>query len=242
MLSLDHQRLLQPHLVPVDFLPDAPFRPADPANPPCHFIEDGLVAVITRVGTEQRPVEVGMVGRGGMLGISVLFGMEWGPHMGVALTAGRGQRIDARVLRRLAATSESLRDVLMRYACARMTELMHISGCNACHTLEQRVARWVLTASDRLGQPNINVTHSRVATLLGVRRAGVTLALHTLEGGGAIRSRRARIEIRDRARLERLSCGCDRAIQASAAHALSGHAIPEPAPILVPIGADVAVG
>lgn len=207
------QRLLRPHLQSVEFLQDEVLGWGAPEQAFCYFIERGLIAVITRVGTEQRPIEVGMVGRAGMVGISTLFGMDVAPHTGIALTEGRALRIEADLLRSATATSERLRELLMRYAYARVAELMQISGCNACHTLEQRLSRWMLTASARLGASNIEVTHRRLSEFLGVRRAGVTLALHVLEGSGAIRSTRGRIDIRDRARLEALSCGCDRIMQ-----------------------------
>lgn len=213
VLACADQRLLGAYVQPVEFLPDEMLGWGTPGKGVCYFIESGLVAVITRVGAEQRPIEVGMVGRAGMIGISVLFGMDTSPHTGIALTEGRALRIEAETLRRLARKADSLRELLMRYAYARVAELMQISGCNACHTLEQRLARWTLTASARLGAPSIEVTHRRLSEFLGVRRAGVTLALHVLEGNGAIRSTRGRIDIRDRARLEALSCGCDRIIQ-----------------------------
>jgi hypothetical protein len=131
-----------------------------------------------------------------------------------------------------------LRELLMRYAYARVAELMQISGCNACHSLEQRLARWMLTASARLGGFSIKVTHRRLSEFLGVRRAGVTLALHVLEGTGAIRSTRGRIDIRDQARLESVSCGCDRLIQKSFATVLAAPTLQREFPVSVAVPPD----
>jgi CRP-like cAMP-binding protein len=203
---------LQTRLKRVEFEARARLLTDDRGIATCHFIECGLVSITTPVGLDQRPIEVGVVGRTGMLGISALFGVDAPVHSAEALTPGSALSITASDLREVAMLAPALRDLLFRYAYARLAEVMHISGCNACHSVEQRLVRWILAASDGLASPIIEITHGRLASLLGVRRAGITVALHLLEGEYAIRSTRGRIEIRDRTRLETLSCGCDRLV------------------------------
>lgn len=233
------QRALWPHTVPVEFAADDVVRPDAATNGECYFIEHGLIAVILGAGTERRPVEVGLVGPAGLLELSALCGIMPGGPAAVALTAGRALKIDGVALRRAMLHSARLQDLLFRYAYARTAELMQICGCNACHTLDQRLARWMLVATSRLGDTGLDITHDRLAMLLGVRRAGVTLALHILEGNHAIRSRRGRIELRDTSRLAELSCGCERAIEATFAEAMTPPAAGRGSEDLVPLTAGM---
>jgi len=102
----------------------------------------------------------------------------------------------------------ALARTVMDYALARAAETERLCACAASHSIDQRLARWLLTATASLGDRPLDVTHQQLADLFAVRRASVTTSLHLLEGERAIRCRRGSIELRDLGRLEAASCGC----------------------------------
>lgn len=170
-----------------------------PAGQPAlfvHFVEEGLASVLSRVGTEC--VEVAIVGPEGLTGVSALLDAPLGFHEEVMQVAGSVWRIRADVLRDLGARCPALSRMLLRYVQLHLVQVAQTALANGRNTVEQRLARWLLMAHDRLQSPDLSLTHQMLSLMLGVRRPGVTVALHVLEGAHAIRSRRARITILDR--------------------------------------------
>lgn len=176
-----------------------------------YLVTDGLVALLARA-PGGAVAEAGLVGPGGLVGHLAALGFEAATSDAVALTAVRGLALDSGRLVRLAGESEALRRELMDYAAARMSEVERLCVCAASHSVEQRLARWLVSAAMLLGDRPIEITHQQFASLLGVRRASVTTSLHVLEGESAVRCRRGRVDIRDFGRLEAASCGCHGAV------------------------------
>ncbi|HEY0293241.1 MAG TPA: Crp/Fnr family transcriptional regulator [Hansschlegelia sp.] len=167
------------------------------------FVEDGLVAMLARTPEGLR-AEAGLVGAGGLVGHTA------------ALNATRGLALPAEALRDALDGSAAFRDALMAYAVERTAETERLCACAALHLIEHRLARWLFRASALSGGRPIEITHQQFAVILGVRRAGVTVSLHLLDGEKAVRCQRGRVEIRDPALLETLSCGCHKAGAATA--------------------------
>jgi CRP-like cAMP-binding protein len=178
------------------------------------FVESGMISAVARVDGGER-TEVGVIGREGFAGLSILLG---GTHMatgGIVQHEGAALRIGADDLRLAIEQEPELRSVLLRYAEAFLIQVSQTAACNVRHTLPHRLARWLLTCCDKTGSDKLELTHDFLSWMLGVRRAGVTGALHILEGEGAIRATRGLVTIRDRAKLEQLACSCNEVIAAT---------------------------
>src|SRR4051794_40983497 len=151
-----------------------------------YFIERGLVSVTARINRETA-VEVWLIGREGMTGVPVVLGGDHAPpHRRVVQVGGSGLRIRTSDLRGAMDESAALRDVLLRYAQVILLQASQVGACNAHHTLEERLSRWLLLAHDGLGEDDLPLTHRVLSRLLGVRRASVTECLGALERAGAL--------------------------------------------------------
>jgi len=153
-------------------------------------------------------VEAGLIGREGMLGLPLALGAPLCAFR--AVVQGRGHAWDIGAAR-LAATLEhqpTLRQRLNRYACARMIQLAFGAGCRGHHLVEARLARWLSMSRDRAGADELTLTHEFLGHMLGVRRAGVTLAAHALREQRLIRYARGRIVVLDARGLEAAACAC----------------------------------
>jgi CRP-like cAMP-binding protein len=158
-------------------------------------------------------LEVGLVGRDGFVGTLPVPGGNRLPCDGVVLIAGAALRIDADVLRNELQAEASLYDTMGRYLHVLLSRTMHLAACNMFHSVEQRCMRWLLTVSDLTGSDRIALTHELLASMLGVRRPTVTLAVGVLSRAGCLSEHRRTIVIRDRAGLEAGCCECYRAMR-----------------------------
>jgi CRP-like cAMP-binding protein len=205
-LSPADQRLLHPCLKEVVLKPrhilEAPNREISRV----FFLDKGIASVIAHI-PGGGDMEVGLVGPEGMSGLAVVLGTSLSLHSTRIQCPGRASSIATEELRRMIAISKTLHEVLLRYVQAFMIQIAHTACANARAKLTERLARWLLMAQDRLGNPEIPLTHDSLALMLGVRRPGVTNALHTLEEQSSIRSRRSLIVILDRAKLESVAGG-----------------------------------
>jgi CRP-like cAMP-binding protein len=189
----------------ISFTPGDAIRGPEPETPDCYLIEAGIVSLCFG---DASGVEVGMVGPGGMVGISALLAPEPMPITAVATTRCRAVSIPLTELAsRIGSDTKGLR-FLHASVAQQWTETMILARCNAEHSVRERVSRWILTGARHLRGPIGPISHDRIAALLGVRRASVTVALHELESEGAVTSRRNAIEVRDEPALEQLSCDC----------------------------------
>jgi CRP-like cAMP-binding protein len=162
-----------------------------------YFPQSGIVSVMATFGAK-RDIEVGLVGREGMTGTALVQLDTQSPHTAVVQVAGHALRLPAIHLMAALERSKSLRALLTRYARSLAIQASYTAVANGRAQLEVRLARWLLMVHDRIDGNSLALTHDYMATMLGARRPGVTLALHILEGKGVIRSRRGEVVITDR--------------------------------------------
>jgi CRP-like cAMP-binding protein len=172
-----------------------------------YFPHDCLISLMA-VAEGRMTLEVGQVGREGMLGATVALGHETTQVRAVVQRAGSASRIDADRLRAEFARNPSLQRVLYRYTDALLAQAIQIAVCSRYHVLEARLARSLLVTRDRLQSDKFHLTHEFLAHALGVRRVGVTKAASALQQQGLINYSRGNIEILDPQGLAATACTC----------------------------------
>lgn len=197
--------LLQPHLARVDlplrkFL-ESPNKPIDHV----YFIQRGFASVVA--GGRGRDIEVGLIGPEGMTGLAVIMGANRTPNATFIQSAGEGLRLAANSLRDAMEESATVRQMLLNYAHTFMVQTSQTALTNGRSKIEERLARWLLMAHDRVRKDELRLTHEFLAIMLGVRRAGVTETLSRLEDKGLLRAARGQVAIRDRKGLEKIADG-----------------------------------
>ena len=170
----------------------------------------GLLAAPGRVGQAQgnRPFEAGIAGPEGLIGAPLIYGNSHSLTEARVQLEGTALRIGAAAFRAEMERSAGFRALLLRYALAFHAQVTLTAACNARHAIEQRLARWLLTAHDRAGADEFVMTHEFLSLMLGVRRPGVTIAAGILQKAGLIHYTRGRMTITDRPGLEAASCEC----------------------------------
>lgn len=182
------------------------FAPEQPIEA-VFFIESGMSSMVLHL-EDGVQAEVGIVGREGMVGMPLAFGLETAFTESSIQLPGTGLRMGAAAFRRELAANEPLRARLFRYAEAHQAQVSQTAACNSRHGLEQRLARWLLMAHDRAGDDELPLTQEFMATMLGVHRPSVTVTAGILQRAGLIRYANGRITILDRPGLEAASCEC----------------------------------
>jgi len=181
----------------------------DPGRPTRHvyFPIDGFISLVTAIDGE--PVlEVGMVGREGMLGAQLALGVKTVPLHAVVQGPGTAHRIEAAPFRRELAASKALQGQMHRYLYVLMAQLATSAACTRFHSVGPRLARWLLMSQDRAHAESFHLTHEFLAYMLGVRRVGITRAASDLQQRGLVGYHRGEITVLDRAGLEAAACGC----------------------------------
>jgi CRP-like cAMP-binding protein len=200
VLPADDFESLRPHLERVQL--NLRYVLEEPGQPIEHvyFPEPGVASVIAILPSGER-MEVGLFGPEGMSGHPIILGADHSPLQSFIQVAGSGIRIKADRLRAVMESSGTLHKLLLRYVHVFSVQVAHTALSNGRQTIDERLARWLLMCHDRVDGDVIPITHEFLALMLGVRRAGVTTAIHILEGAKIIRTDRGRIEILDRAEL-----------------------------------------
>ena len=161
------------------------------------------------------------VGNEGMVGISLFMGGDTTPSSAVVQTAGHAYRLERALLKKEFDRGGLLQNLLLRYTQALMTQTTQTAVCNRHHSLEQQLCRWLLLTLDRVGSRELVMTQELVASMLGVRREGITAAAGRLQLAGVISYRRGHISVLDRAGLERGVCECYGVVKKELARLLS---------------------
>jgi CRP-like cAMP-binding protein len=172
-----------------------------------YFPSDSLVSLLT-VADRHFALEVGMVGREGMVGVSLALGVPLSPVRAKVQGGGEALRMSSSRFASALRHSPALRDGVHGYIHALMNQISRTAACNRFHVVEARLARWLLMTRDRLGSGEFRMTQEFLAAMLGVRRVGVTGAASALQRRSLIRYSRGLIRILDGPGLEAASCSC----------------------------------
>lgn len=176
-----------------------------------YFVETGFISALA-VLSDGHPLEIGLIGSEGVAGFSVVLGGTTAYAETMCQTEGRAYRMPAEGLKEAFEKGPVLRDLMLRYALLFQIQVAQTAACNGHHALEQRLARWLLSAHDRSRVAQLSLTQDLIAVMLGVRRATVSIAASTLQRAGVIRYQHGKITILDRAGLEDASCECYEAV------------------------------
>jgi cAMP-binding proteins - catabolite gene activator and regulatory subunit of cAMP-dependent protein kinases len=198
---------LQQHLQPVHFKQRQLLFDAEEPIRHVYFPETMVVSLVSRL-REGGVVEVGTAGFEGMAGLPLFLGDDSSSVRAFAQVPGGAMRMEAATFIELASVGGSLHRILLRYTQAFLTQVAQTAACNGAHLVQQRCARWLLMTHDRVNDSTLPLTHEFLAFMLGVRRAGVTIAMRTLQDADLIRYSRGWVEVIDRPGLEAASCEC----------------------------------
>jgi CRP-like cAMP-binding protein len=172
-----------------------------------YFPTDSIVSLL-QILNNGASAEIAVVGNEGAVGVSLFMGGESTPSRAVVQSAGSAYRLSRARLKKEFERHGLLLSALLRYTQSLITQMAQTAVCNRHHALDQQLCRWLLLTLDRLESNELKTTQEFIASMLGVRREGVTEAAGRLQKQGVIRYTRGRIIVLDRPRLEKLSCEC----------------------------------
>ena len=205
-LSRKDYALLAPNLAAVDLPVRKQLEARKRRIDQVYFIESGFASVVAN-GSTKPSIEIGIIGREGMTGLAVVLGVERAQHETYVQMAGKGLRISAQNLREAIEKSATLHRATLRYANAFLMQTTSTALANGRSNIEERLARWLLMADDRIDGDQLPLTHEFLGLMLGTHRPGVTTAVDALREDGLIATRRGGITILDRKGMEKKSNG-----------------------------------
>lgn len=191
---------MEDHLRIVDLPLGMPLERPDGLIETIFFPISGVASVVA--SSEDRSVEVGLFGREGMSASCFVQGSESSTTQTTVRVAGYGLAMQSKHLRNILQTRPSIQSHFLKFACALSSQTAQTALANSHGVIERRLARWILMCHDRVDGDQLSLTHGFLAFILGVRRAGITEATHSLEGRGMILAQRGKITVLDRALLE----------------------------------------
>ena len=204
---------LRPHLQRVTLLLSQVLHEAGEQMDHVYFVERGVVSLTADTG-DNGLVEVGMTGREGLVGASVILNPDAiAVHRALVQVPGSAIRMRTAALRDTLERSPGFRDRCLRYVHVLMVQASQAAACNVRHELTERLARWLLMSRDRIDGDELPMTQEFLALMLGVRRTGISVIANALQSTGAIRQSRGRVTILDRGILEAEACNCYRLIE-----------------------------
>jgi CRP-like cAMP-binding protein len=172
-----------------------------------YFPEKSIISLI-QTTQQGQSVEVGLVGRDGVAGISLISGLTESPYRAIVQTANGAWRMEANTFKEEFNRGGAFHDLILRYLHGFMMQIANTAVCNRLHPVEQRLARWLLMIQDRVQANELHLTHEFIANMLGVGRVPVTLAAGMLQKAGLIQYSRGDITIVNRDGLALVSCEC----------------------------------
>lgn len=196
-------RKLRAHEMPSHFVMHEPHE----VSKFLYFPQSGLISLVVFM-QDGRTVEAGIVGNEGIVGMPAMMGYSRHPLQEVVQISGAALRIPLADFRKLAPRLPRLLGSANRYVASLGLQVAQTAACNRLHDLEQRLARWLLMAHDRVGSMTLAITQDFLATMLGTDRPSVTLAEGVLAAAGAIDHARGVVTLLDRQKLESCSCEC----------------------------------
>lgn len=206
-LSREALERILPHLERVPMpLDTILYEAGDPVSY-VYFPTDCIVSLLT-VTENGASAEISVVGHEGLVGISLCMGEETAFCRALIQSSGSGYRLSARKFMEEFHRHGELMRMALRYTQVLITQMTQTAVCNRHHTIKQQLCRWLLLSLDRLPSNDLVMTQEVIATMLGVRREGVTEAAGNLQKLGAIKYRRGHIQILDRPALEEMTCEC----------------------------------
>jgi len=208
-LPVDEARTLRPHLTRARLVRGQILLEAGEQVQQLWFVEEGFASMIAQLEHAGLGVEVGLIGREGVVGTLALFGAHALTYnCAMVQMPGEAQRIPLEILRRSIDRMPALRTRLLRALTVEMAQSSQSAACNGRHSVLNRCARWLLMAHERMDGDELPLTQQLLSMMLAVRRPGVTMALNRLQRDGLISSHRGAITIVDRAGLELVACEC----------------------------------
>ncbi len=198
---------LRPHLRLVDIRQGEVLCEADEAVAHVLFVENGMISLVTSM-RDGGAVENATLGREAVFGVLSALGMHRSNARAVMQIAGSAWRVKVDEFREAFDGSAVIRQLVLLSSELTLAQLQQTAACNALHSAERRLCRWILQVRDRIESDHIELTHEFLAQMLAVRRPTVSLILQELQSSGLIRYSRGRIVILDREGLERLACEC----------------------------------
>jgi CRP-like cAMP-binding protein len=172
-----------------------------------YFPNSGIVSLLA-AANEHATLEVGLVGKEGILGLAIFMGVNTSLNRAVVLGAGSAMILKATAFRKECSNGGALPRLLQRYTHSRLTQITQSALCNQFHSVDARLARWLLMTHDRMGDDEFQLTQEFLSNMLGVRREGVSRAAGDLQKRKLIVYSRGRLKVLDRVGLEAVSCGC----------------------------------
>jgi CRP-like cAMP-binding protein len=172
-----------------------------------YFPIDSIVSLLY-VLESGASAEIAVVGREGVVGVSIFMGGQTTPNRAVVQSAGHAYLLPAALLMEEFRRGGTLQHLMLRYTQSLLTQMAQTAVCNRHHSVDQQLCRWLLLSLDRLPHPEITMTQELIANMLGVRREGVTESAGKLQKAGVITYQRGHIKVLDRPKLERMSCEC----------------------------------
>lgn len=198
---------LEPHLEPYPLKKGVTLlRPNVPVKY-VYFVSEGLVSLVQLL-ENGKYTETGIIGREGMVGAMVPLGASAFSHEAIVQISGMSLRMKAETLRIEVALRPALRDLLLRYVQSLFSQVAQSVVCNGQHTVRQRLARWLAMGADCVESDHLALTHELLATMLGVRRSGVTEDLNVLKKAGFIAAEKGGVQVLDYRGLQNAACEC----------------------------------
>jgi CRP-like cAMP-binding protein len=214
LLSLPEKEfnLLRPHLEPLDLSQHKILHEPGEKIDFTYFLNDGMASLVA-ISRDGRSVEVGIIGKEGMVGLALTVGLQRGTFRAIMQMTGTGVRIRSDIFLDVLTSAPSLRFQLGRFGLMHGMQVAQLVACNRLHEIAQRLARWLLMCQDRIDSQLLPLTHEFLAQMLGTGRPSVSLAAGALEDAGLIENVRGSVKILNRKSLEESACECYGVIQ-----------------------------